>query len=73
MTETQPTYRIEITNSGTPLKGAFGWKINRNHDVLPILRSRQPFASRVAAIADAHRSRLQLVNAGNVGGSPRSA
>jgi hypothetical protein len=63
MSEKISTYRIEITNSGAPPNGAFGWKICRNNDVLPVLRSQQPFISRVAAIADAHRSRLQLANA----------
>jgi hypothetical protein len=63
MYEKKPTYRVEIRNSGTPPNEAYGWKIYRNLDVLPILRSQQLFDSRVAGLADANRSRLQLVDA----------
>jgi hypothetical protein len=63
MYEKKPTYRVEIRNSGTPPNEAYGWKIYRNLDVLPILRSQQLFVSRVAELADANRSRLQLVDA----------
>jgi hypothetical protein len=63
MNEKQPTYRIEIKNSGTPPNGNYGWKIYRNLDVLPILHSQQFFVSRMAGLADANRSRRQLVDA----------
>jgi len=63
MNEKQPTYRIEIKNSGTPPNKTFAWNIYRNQDVLPILRSQQLFVSRMAGLADANRSRLQLVDA----------
>ena len=59
----KPTYRVEIKNSGTPPNETYGWKIHRNSDVLPILRSQQLFVSRMAGLADANRSRLQLVDA----------
>jgi hypothetical protein len=59
----KPTYRVEIKNNGTPPNETYGWKIHRNSDVLPILRSQQLFASRMAGLADANRSRLQLVDA----------
>jgi hypothetical protein len=59
----KPTYRVEIKNSGTPPNETYGWKIHRNSDVLPILRSQQLFVSRMAGLADANRSRLQLLDA----------
>ena len=59
----KPTYRVEIKNNGTPPNETYGWKIHRNTDVLPILRSQQLFVSRMAGLADANRSRLQLVDA----------
>jgi hypothetical protein len=59
----KPTYRVEIKNNGTPPNETYGWKIHRNSDVLPILRSQQLFVSRMAGLADANRSRLQLINA----------
>ena len=62
MNEKKPTYRVEIKNSGAPPNEAYGWKIYRNLDVLPILRSHQLFVSRMAGLADANRSRLQLVD-----------
>jgi hypothetical protein len=62
MTEKKPTYRVEIKNSGTPPNVTFGWNIYRNQDVLPILRSQQRFVSRMAGLADANRSRLQLID-----------
>lgn len=62
MNEKYPTYRVEIRNSGTPPNETYGWNIYRNLDVLPILRSQQLFVSRVAGLADANRSRLQLVD-----------
>jgi hypothetical protein len=62
MNEKNPTYRVEIKNSGTPPNETYGWKIYRNSDVLPILRSEQLFVSRTAGLADANRSRLQLVD-----------
>ena len=63
MNEKNPTYRVEIKNSGTPPNETYGWTIYRNSDVLPILRSQQLFVSRMAGLADANRSRLQLVDA----------
>ena len=62
MNEKQPTYRIEIKNSGQPPNENYGWKIYRNSDVLPILHSQQFFVSRMAGLADANRSRQQLVD-----------
>ncbi|HEY6755721.1 MAG TPA: hypothetical protein VI077_13615 [Pseudolabrys sp.] len=58
----KPTYRVEIKNNGTPPNETYGWKIHRNSDVLPVLRSQQLFVSRMAGLADANRSRLQLVD-----------
>jgi hypothetical protein len=51
----KPTYRVEIKNNGTPPNETYGWKIHRNSDVLPILRSQQLFVSRMAGLADANR------------------
>ena len=51
-------YRVEIKHSGTPPNETYGWKIHRNSDVSPILRSH-----RIAGLADANRSRRQLVDA----------
>jgi hypothetical protein len=62
MSEKQPTYRIEIKNSGLAPNENYGWKIYRNSDVLPILHSQQFFVSRMAGLADANRSRRQLVD-----------
>jgi len=62
MNEKKPTYRIEIKNSGTPANETYGWTIYRNSDVLPVLRSQQLFVSRMAGLADANQSRLQLVD-----------
>jgi hypothetical protein len=67
MNNKKTTYRVEIKNSGTPPNEGYGWKIYRNRDVLPILRSQQLFGSRVAGLADANRSRLQLINADTLG------
>jgi hypothetical protein len=50
MIEKKPTYRVEIRQSGTPPNETYGWKIHRNSDVLPILRSRQVFVSRIAGL-----------------------
>jgi len=61
MSEKKPTYRVEIKNNGTPPNETFAWNIYKNQDVLPILRSQQHFVSRMAGLADANRSRLQLV------------
>jgi len=63
LSEEKPTYRVEIKNSGTPPNVTFGWNIYRNRDVLPIQRSQQRFVSRMAGLADANRSRIQLVDA----------
>jgi hypothetical protein len=63
MNEKKPAYRVVIKNSGTPPNETFGWEIYRNQDVLPILRSQRLFISRIAGLADANRSRLQLVDA----------
>jgi hypothetical protein len=62
MNEKDPAYRVEIKNSGTPPNETYGWTIYRNSDVLPILRSQQLFVSRTAGLADANRSRSQLVD-----------
>jgi hypothetical protein len=62
MTEKKSTYRVEIKKGGAPPNEAYGWEIYRNLDVLPILRSQQHFVSRMAVLADANRSRLQLVD-----------
>jgi hypothetical protein len=59
MNERKPTFRIKMKYSGPPNEN-YGWEIYRNSDVLPILRSQHLFVSRVAALADANRSRLQL-------------
>jgi hypothetical protein len=67
MSQKKPTYRVEIKNNGTPPDETFGWNIYRNQDVLPILRSQQSFVSRMAGLADANRSRLQLVAADALG------
>jgi hypothetical protein len=60
MNDKKPIYRVEIKYSGTPQNKTYGWEIYRNLDVLPILRSQQHFGSRMAGLADANRSRLQL-------------
>jgi hypothetical protein len=62
MEEKTPTYRVEIGNRGTPPNETYRWEIYKNMDVLPILRSQQLFVSRMAVLADANRSRLQLVD-----------
>jgi hypothetical protein len=62
MNEKNPTYRVEIKNSGAPPNETYGWTIYRNSDVLPVLRSQQLFVSRMAGLADANQSRLQLVD-----------
>jgi hypothetical protein len=72
MNEKKPTYRVEIKNSGTPPSEAYGWKIYRNRDVLPILQSEQFFSSRITGLADANRSRLQLINADTLKWPPQS-
>jgi hypothetical protein len=61
MNDENSTYRVEIRNSGTLGNESYSWKIYRNMDVLPILRSQQTFASRREGIADANRSRQELV------------
>ena len=63
MNEKMPTYRIRIRSSGTPPNESYGWNIHQNSDVLPIRRSQQLFVSRMTGLADANRSRLQLVDA----------
>jgi len=63
MNEKPPAYRIEMKNTGQPSNESYGWKIYRNADVLPILHSQQFFVSRMAGLADANRSRRQLVDA----------
>jgi hypothetical protein len=66
MSEKNPTYRVEIKYNGEPPNETYGWEIYRNLDVLPILRSQQRFVSRMAGIADANRSRLQLVDTDSI-------
>jgi hypothetical protein len=63
MSEKKSTYRVEIKKIGKPPNEAYGWEIYRNLDVLPTLRSQQLFVSRMLGLADANRSRLQLVDA----------
>ena len=63
MNEKKPTYRIRIRSNGTPPNESYGWNIHQNSDVLPIRRSQQLFVSRMAGLADANQSRLQLVDA----------
>jgi hypothetical protein len=63
MNGTKATYRVKLKNIGQPPDEAYGWEIYRGLDVLPILRSQRPFASRMAGIADANQSRLQLIDA----------
>jgi hypothetical protein len=67
MSEKQPTYRVEIKTNGMPPNETFGWNIYRNQDVLPVLRSQQHFVSRTAGLADANRSRLELIDANVLG------
>jgi hypothetical protein len=62
MNEKKSTYRVEIKKSGTPPNEAYGCEIYRNQDILPTLRSQQFFVSRMLGLADANRSRLQLVD-----------
>ena len=65
MNEKKPTYRIrdQIVAARRRIKPANGLNIHQNSDVLPIRRSQQLFVSRMAGLADANRSRLQLVDA----------
>ena len=63
MNGNSPTYRVEIKQSGTAPNRGYGWQIYKNTDVLPILRSQRLFVSRMAGLADANRSRRQLVDA----------
>ncbi len=63
MNEKTPTYRIEIKNNDMAPNNSYEWQIYRNTDVLPILHSQQLFISRTAGLADAYRSRIQLVDA----------
>ena len=63
MNENSPTYRVELKKGGIAPNKGYGWQIHKNTDVLPILRSQQLFTSRMAGLADANRSRLQLVDA----------
>jgi hypothetical protein len=72
MSEKKPTYRVEIKNNGAPPNETFGWNIYKNQDVLPILRSQQNFVSRLAGLADANRSRLQLLEANALGMTAQS-
>jgi hypothetical protein len=67
VSEKKPTYRVEIKNSGTPPNETFGWNIYRNRDVLPALRSQRNFVSRMAGLADANRSRLELIDVNALG------
>jgi hypothetical protein len=50
MNDKSSTYRVEIKNGSTPRSESYNWQIYRNRDVLPILRSQQVFASRMAAL-----------------------
>ena len=62
MNQTKSTYRVEIKKSGMPPNEVYGWEIYRNLDVLPTLRSQRLFVSRMSGLADANRSRSQLVD-----------
>ena len=44
MRPNKPSYRVEIKKSGTPPNETYGWKICRNSDVLPLLRSQELFS-----------------------------
>jgi len=72
MNKKKPIYRVEIKNSGTPPNQTYEWKIYKNLDVLPTLRSQQLFVSRMAGLADANRARLQLVDSDSQNQSPQS-
>ena len=63
MNQKKSTYRVETKKSGTPSNEVYGWKIYRNLDVLPTLRSQRLFVSRMLGLADANGSRFQLVKA----------
>jgi hypothetical protein len=56
------TYRVKINKSGAPPNEVYGWEIYRNLDVLPTLRSQRLFVSRMLGLADANRSRTQLID-----------
>jgi hypothetical protein len=62
MNQQKSTYRVEIKKCGTPPNEAYGWEIYRNLDVLPTLRSQRLFVSRMSGLADANRSRSQLID-----------
>jgi hypothetical protein len=62
MNQKKSTYRVEIKKSGAPPNEVYGWEIYSNLDVLPTLRSQRPFVSRILGLADANRSRSQLVD-----------
>ena len=62
MNQKKSTYRVQIKKSGLPPNEMYGWEIYRNLDVLPTLRSQQLFASRILGLADANRSRSQLID-----------
>jgi hypothetical protein len=62
MNQKKSTYRVEIKKSGAPPNEVYGWEIYRNLDVLPTLRSQRLFVSRILGLADANRSRSQLVD-----------
>ncbi len=63
MNANAPTYCVEIKQSGIAPNKSYGWQIYKNTDVLPILQSQRLFVSRMAGLAEANRSRLQLVDA----------
>jgi hypothetical protein len=62
MNQKKSTFRVEIKKSGAPPNEVYGWEIYRNLDVLPTLRSQRFFVSRILGLADANRSRSQLVD-----------
>jgi hypothetical protein len=62
MNQKKSTYRVKIKKSGLPPNEMYGWEIYRNLDVLPTLRSQRLFASRILGLADANRSRSQLID-----------
>ena len=65
MNDQEPAYRVKIKYRGKPPKETYAWEIYRNADVLPVLRSQEPFGSRKAGLADANRARAQLVDSEN--------
>jgi hypothetical protein len=62
MNQKKSTFRVEIKKIGASPNEVYGWEIYRDRDVLPTLRSQRLFVSRILGLADANRSRSQLVD-----------